>query len=163
MLFSIVHDSGEEFHAIWISQITKLVNQFLEIEKEHFRLTPRKVGSVLTSFGFTDRRRTNEGWTLQLSRQDAERVHQLVARYGLDGFENYISDKQDRACSLCKAAGLDKKSGPTFPSGGGRPNSMRHILNLSGEVGDGSERSERLYGFSEALDRRFPRPACDLA
>ena len=79
-------------------------------------MLPRKVGSVLTSLGFSDRKRTNSGWTLQLSMQDGEKIHQLVVRYGIDGFEHFIAARQEEVCRLCKEAGLNNK-GPDLPPG----------------------------------------------
>ena len=77
---------------------------------------PRKVGHVLTSLGFCDRKRKNSGWTLQLSLQDAEKIHQLAARYGIDGFEHYLAAREEGVCRLCIEAGLNKK-GPDLPPG----------------------------------------------
>ncbi len=132
-LFSLVHAREEEFSSIFVLQLTKLVNQFLEIGRERFRLLPRKVGSVLTTLGFSDRKRTNSGWTLQLSLRDAEKVHELVARYGIDGFEGFLMSRQEGACKLCRSTGLDKK-GPNFQPG--MPDSAIHAVSI--ELNGGS-------------------------
>jgi len=115
-LFSMVH-LREDFTSIWVSDLTQQVNTFLELEGEKLRLQPRKVGAVLTSLGFSSRTRTNSGWVLSLTRRDAEKLHQLAASYGVDragrSFRGISPDK----CTLCRAAGLDKKGSALAPEG----------------------------------------------
>jgi hypothetical protein len=114
-LFSLIH-LAEDFNSCWIGDLTQKVNFFLKLAGENLRLQPRKVGAVLTTLGFTSRTRTNSGWLLSLNQKDAERLHQLAASYGIDGigkrFQTIPADK----CSLCRAAGLDKKE-PEVPEG----------------------------------------------
>jgi hypothetical protein len=76
---------------------------------ENLCLQPRKVGAVLTSLGFCNRSRTNSGWTISLTRRDAEKLHQLAACYGLDGFKDSLLSISPDDCSLCQAAGLNGK------------------------------------------------------
>jgi len=111
-LFAMIHPG--DFSAIWISGLTEKVNRFLEQSGDRWRLLPRKVGAVLTSFGFTNRPRTNSGYALYLSQQDAEKLHQLAACYGIDGFKDRFLSMSPEDCSLCRAAGLHKK-GPDLP------------------------------------------------
>jgi hypothetical protein len=58
-LFAMIHPG--DFSFIWISHLTDRVNRFLEQSGDRLLLMPRKVGAVLTSFGFTNRTRTNSG------------------------------------------------------------------------------------------------------
>jgi len=111
-LFAMIHPG--DFSLLWISHLTDKVNCFLEQSGERLRLLPRKVGAVLTSFGFTNRPRTNSGYALYLSQQDAEKLHQLAACYGIDGFKDRFLSMSPEDCSLCRAAGLHKK-GPDLP------------------------------------------------
>jgi hypothetical protein len=115
-LFSTVHCS-EDFSSMRIKDLTREVNRSLQLEGEKLRLQPRKVGAVLTTLGFSSRTRTNSGWTVSLSRRDAEKLHQLVASYGVDragrSFRNISADK----CSLCRAAGLDRNGPTSAPEG----------------------------------------------
>jgi hypothetical protein len=111
-LFALIHPS--KFSYIWISNLTFKVNLFLQAAGERLRLLPRKVGAVLTSLGFTNRTRTNSGWVLYLSQQDAERLHQLAACYGIDGFKDRFFGISQDDCKLCRTAGLNKK-GPDLP------------------------------------------------
>lgn len=112
-LFAMIHPG--DFSFIWNSHLTEKVNLFLEQSGDRLRLLPRKVGAVLTSFGFTNRRRTNSGWALYISQRDAEKLHQLAACYGIDGFKDRFLGMSPEDCALCRAAGLHKK-GPDFPS-----------------------------------------------
>jgi hypothetical protein len=108
-LFSAVH-IREDFGRIWISDLTQRVNTFLELAGEQLRIQPRKVGAVVTSLGFSSHTRTNSGWVISLTRKDAERLHQLAVCYGIDGIaDSFPKGISPEECSLCLAAGLDKK------------------------------------------------------
>jgi hypothetical protein len=111
-LFASIHQ--DEFSYVLISDLTNNVNCFLRAAGEGLRLLARKVGSVLTSLGFTNRTRKNSGWVLYLGQQDAEKLHQLAACYGIDGFKERFLGMSPEDCSLCRAAGLNKK-GPDLP------------------------------------------------
>jgi len=115
-LFSMVH-LREDFTSIWISDLTQQVNTFLELEGEKLCLQPRKVGAVLTSLGFSSHRRTNSGFVLSLTRRGAEKLHQLAASYGVDRARRSFRGISPDKCTLCRAAGLDKK-GSALPSEG---------------------------------------------
>ncbi len=115
-LFSMVH-LREDFNSIWISDLAQQVNIFLELEGEKLRLQPRKVGAVLTSLGFSSRTRTNSGWVLSLTRRDAEKLHQLAASYGVDRARRSFGGISPDKCTLCRAAGLDKKGSALAPEG----------------------------------------------
>ena len=108
-LFSVIH-LCEDFNSIWIGDLTEHVNFFLQQTGEKLRLRPRKVGAVLTSLGFSTRTRTNTGWVIFLNRQDAEKLHQLAASYGIDGMRDRSLNISPADCGLCRAAGLDKKA-----------------------------------------------------
>ncbi len=115
-LFSMVH-LREDFTSVWISDLTEQVNIFLELEGERLRLQPRKVGAVLTSLGFSSHTRTNSGYVISLNRQDAEKLHQLAACYGVDRTRRSFRGISPDKCTLCRAAGLDKKGSALAPEG----------------------------------------------
>jgi hypothetical protein len=115
-LFSTVH-RAEGFASIWIKDLTRQVNIFLELEGEKLRLQPRKVGAVLSSLGFSSRTRTNSGWTMSLSKRDAEKLHQLATAYGVDRAERSFRGISPDKCSLCRAAGLDRNGPTSAPEG----------------------------------------------
>jgi hypothetical protein len=110
-LLALIHPRGL---VIWIGDVTYTVNLFCKRAGEG-SLLPRKVGAVLTSLGFVNRTRKNSGWVLYLNEQDAEKQHQLAARYGIDGFKDRFLGMSPDDYSLCQWAGLDKK-GPDLPS-----------------------------------------------
>ncbi len=86
-----------------VGDLTQLVNELLARAGERFRLSPRKVGAVLTSLGFIYRKRTNCGWTVWLDRSQRERVHQLVKAYGMERIKLVLPVSPEK-CSLCEAA-----------------------------------------------------------
>ena len=65
LLFVVVH-THEEAYYYGVSQLCKALNNHLKLRGEGLRLQPRKVGAVLTSLGFSGRKRTNTGWTIQV-------------------------------------------------------------------------------------------------
>ena len=99
----------EGISSIQVGNLTHMVNLFLDRAGENLRLLPRKVGAVLTSLGVATRTRTNSGWSLTVNRQDAEKLHQLAACYGIDGLMDRFLGMPSEDCSLCRAAGLNKK------------------------------------------------------
>jgi hypothetical protein len=106
-LFAMSHIGDISFDCI--SHLTEKVNLLLEQSGDRLRLLPRKVGAVLTLFGFTNRTRTNSGWVFYLSQQDEEKLHQLAACYGIDGLKDRFLIMSLEDCSFCRAAGLHKK------------------------------------------------------
>jgi len=79
------------------SELTDVVNLKLAYDRELFRASPHQVGHTLTSFGLTERKRTNTGWILLLSRDTLERIHTLLRRFPA---ELDVSVNRD-GCSLC--------------------------------------------------------------
>ena len=64
--------------------LAHLVNLRLMCDGESSTTSPHQVGRVLTSFGFIDRKRTNTGYILVLSRDTRERIHKLMRRYAIE-------------------------------------------------------------------------------
>jgi hypothetical protein len=115
-LFSAIHLS-DDFACIRVSDLTNNVNLFLERTGEKLRLLPPKVGAVLTSLACCTRERTNSGWVIYVNRQDAGKLHQLAARYGIDGFVDECLSISLDDCSLCRTTGLNKKRADSAASG----------------------------------------------
>jgi hypothetical protein len=133
-LFAIAH-VREDFTSIGITDLTQQVNFFLELEGEKLRLQPRKVGAALTALGFSSRTRTNSGWVLSLTRRDAEKLHHLAASYGVDRAWRSFRDISPDKCTLCRAAGLDKKGSALAPEGTTRMEvDLRKELNAQVQV-----------------------------
>ncbi len=90
------------------SNLTDAVNLRLEYDRELFHANPNQVGHVLTSFGLTERKRTNAGWVLLLSRDTRARIHTLLRRYAIE-----IDTSVNRqGCKLCS----DLKNPPSGAS-----------------------------------------------
>ena len=79
------------------SDLTETVNLNLWHDDELLHASPHQVGHVLTSFGLTERKRTNAGWVLLLSRDTRARIHVLLRRYALE-IDSLVSRE---GCSLC--------------------------------------------------------------
>ncbi len=96
--FSQVHLAARNFRSLLVSYLTKLVNDELERNEERLRLTPRKVGAVLTTLGFLKRERTSRGWVAWFEQDDVERLHELMQVHGEDLI---LSPEVHRAISCC--------------------------------------------------------------
>ena len=81
-LDSYIHACGTDATGV-NSNLTDAVNPRLEYDRERFHASPHQVGHVLTSFGLTERKRTNAGWVLLLSRDTRARIHTLLRRYAI--------------------------------------------------------------------------------
>jgi hypothetical protein len=77
--------------------LTRAVNLRLKYDRELFHASPHQVGHVLTSFGLTERKRTNAGWVLLLSRDTRARIHTLLRRYAVE----INSSVNRQGCGLC--------------------------------------------------------------
>lgn len=103
-LFLSLHSREEspDSTVLRVQDLTSLVNSLLESLGESFRLSPRKVGSVLTSLGFLARQRTNKGWVLWLSRSDRQRIHELAKTYGIDNSTTEHLKISTEDCPRCQ-------------------------------------------------------------
>ena len=81
----------------FISELTYAVAVKLTRDGELLRTTPHQVGHILTSFGLIERKRTNAGCVLLLSRQTRKLIHTLIRRYAT---ELDLSLNRD-GCVLC--------------------------------------------------------------
>ena len=100
-LFFLIHQRLDA-EVCFVADLTKMVNKLLEKAGERIRLQPRKVGAVLTSLGFTDRQRTNCGWTVWIDRPQQERVHELAKIYGVDRLFDLGFPISHGDCPLCE-------------------------------------------------------------
>jgi hypothetical protein len=99
-LFSQIHQEAYT-GSVLIQNLTIKVNEILEKSGERLRLSPRKVGSVLATFGVGWKRRTNTGWMILLDRPEQVRVHNLVRSHGLDLNVDRFIRTDWRECPLC--------------------------------------------------------------
>jgi len=115
-LYSIIH-ARKDYDSIQTGDLTNIVNCFLRFSGESLRLRPRKVGAVLTSPGFSNRRRTNSGWVVSLNHEDAEKLHQLAEHYGIDGVSMRFQEMPPGDCALCSAKLAKKSNSAPVPTG----------------------------------------------
>jgi hypothetical protein len=78
------------------------VNLNLERLQETFRLNAHEVGRALTSLGFTNRKRTNEGFILWLDLRTRKRIHNLGHDYAIDQESQFQEETFGNGCGLCK-------------------------------------------------------------
>jgi hypothetical protein len=102
-LFSMIHFS-KNMASIQTLHLTNAVNYFLRRAGEKLRLQPRKVGAVLKSLGFSNRKRTHLGWILSLEQSDFEKIHRLAECYGIDDMSDRLLAVSRHECGLCRAA-----------------------------------------------------------
>jgi hypothetical protein len=98
----------------------RVVNSLLRAGGESFRLSPRAIGSVLSSLGFTKRRRTNHGWELIIDLKTRKRIHELVAAYGVDNPRFLPSEEARNRCDLCRTE-IEPKGVQTSDRANGQP------------------------------------------
>jgi Domain of unknown function (DUF4916) len=85
-----------------IDSCCRLLSIHLQEEGETFRLTPHEVGRALTSLGFTNRKRTNAGFTLWLDLRTQKRIHKLAHDHGIEQDAVFRGETFGNDCDLCK-------------------------------------------------------------
>lgn len=101
-LFSLIHMAHEKRAYLSVGYLDALVNFKLRTAGENFQMSAREVGAVLTSLGFTERRRTNTGWVIRIGSKEEQQIHDLVAAYRPE-FPDQLPEREDReGCELCK-------------------------------------------------------------
>jgi hypothetical protein len=127
-LFSMIH-LQKSFVSIQTLHLTNTVNYLLQRAGEKLRLQPRKVGAVLKSLGFSNRKRTHLGWIVSLDQNDCEKIHQLAECYGIhDMSDRSLAVSRDE-CALCRAAAKrDSVIAPRNPNERSTTIDMRDVL-----------------------------------
>jgi hypothetical protein len=103
VLFALFHMAHMPEHRgqLLTKEIAARANRHLHDEREHLQLQIRRVGAILTGFGFVRRRRTKKGWALDFETHDQRRVHKTAERYGIDYLRGDMAGFT--ACQLCPA------------------------------------------------------------
>jgi hypothetical protein len=91
-------------------ELTFGVNLNLERLQETFRLNAHEVGRALTSLGFTNRKRTNEGFILWLDLRTRKRIHNLAHDYAIDQESQFQEETFGNGCGLCRNPGSNPSS-----------------------------------------------------
>lgn len=100
-LFHIAHMPEHRSQPL-TKEIAARANRYLHDEREHFQLHTRRIGAILTGFGFARRRRTKKGWALDLEGNDQRQLHKIAERYGIDHLRDDMPGFT--ACLLCPDA-----------------------------------------------------------
>jgi len=104
-LFHLIHLlPGEE--SITVGSFGETVNNVLRQAGKRFTLQPRKIGSVLTSMGFTSRERTSRGWRIWLDSAARRRIHTLVKAYGNEHLGDPLLRIRLEICEICRELGI---------------------------------------------------------
>jgi hypothetical protein len=82
-------------------ELTLTVNLNLQKLQETFRLNAHQVGRALTTIGFTNRKRTNEGFVLSLDLRTRERIHKLAQIYGIHQESRFRGAGFGNDCEFC--------------------------------------------------------------
>ena len=101
-----------ELHGrLLLKDVAARANRHLQADGESLRLSVRHVGIIATSFGFSRRHRTTNGWKLLLEKSDQRPLHDMAAYYGVNQFPEDASGLT--RCSLCP----DKPANRPFATG----------------------------------------------
>jgi hypothetical protein len=108
VLFDMMHELGDlDDGGKWQFRFSYLQNKVNERLKEQGEATiqsGKQMGGVLTSLGVTDRKKTNRGTELMLSRATWEQVHELQRMHKIG---TQSTQEQMDNCPHCKAKGED--------------------------------------------------------
>ena len=97
-LFNLIHRKTQS-EEIVVGQLAAEVNRLLAITGERTRLTPRRIGSILSAFALGQRCRSRHGWILGLDSEDVNKIHRLVQSYGIDVLLPASGEGEN--CQLC--------------------------------------------------------------
>src|SRR5262249_29741792 len=89
----------EHHGQLLLKDIAARANSCLRDEGESFRLSVRHAGIIATSFGFSRRHRTTNGWKLVLEKSDQLPLHKIAASYNVDHFPDNAGGLT--RCPLC--------------------------------------------------------------
>jgi hypothetical protein len=112
VLYEFIHSHPQDGKCAQ-QELTFGVNLKLAWQRENFRLNAHEVGRVLTSLGFTNRKRTNAGFVLWLDQGTRKRIHNLAHAYAIDQESQFQEHGFGDGCELCnkapKAPSAEKK------------------------------------------------------
>lgn len=95
VVFDLAH-AKEKYNNWRISYLTEAVNARLRDKGEGCRLSEKRLGSVLTTFHFTDRTRTNTGYVLWIGKDTLQQIHTLFFTY-----RSSLDCSSFEGCELC--------------------------------------------------------------
>jgi hypothetical protein len=109
---SAVYQASHEYSGgnwqVPFSSLKRVANNWLQSKNEPAIKSEKALGRLLTTLGFADRRTTNSGTVLILSRATRELVHALQRMHKI---EIHIERDAASSCNLCKASKPDPAAG----------------------------------------------------
>lgn len=105
-IFFLSHEQRAE---IEVSELTDATNKILERDQEEIRVSPKKVGAILTALGFPRRDRGCSGYTLENSDYVKKLAHRLGQRYGVVPLDIYDTQGMGILCKHCREFGFVSK------------------------------------------------------
>jgi len=105
-LFFLSHAQRPE---IEVSELTDAANNILDRDQEEVRVSPKKVGAILTALGFPKRDRSCSGYSLENSEYVRRHVHELGQRYGIFPLAVYGGRGTGVLCKYCREFGFISK------------------------------------------------------
>jgi hypothetical protein len=112
-IFEEIHQIGDGVCSTLFFHLQDSVNLRLMEQREAIIKSGKQMGSVLTSLGLTDRKPTNEGTALILSRAIREQVHALQRTHKVG---TQTPQWQMDNCLFCRAKGGDSTTPSKDPS-----------------------------------------------
>jgi hypothetical protein len=100
-LFEFVHLRPSDGY-IQVSAVAKLANDLLRSSGERFILNPRKCSDLLSSLGFVQRARSNQGSLVCLHKDAVAKIHGLQHKHGQDWLAAANLKSAMEGCGLCK-------------------------------------------------------------
>jgi hypothetical protein len=107
-VFQASHEYSEGNWQVPFSSLKRVANNWLQSKDEPAIKSEKALGRLLTTLGFADRRPTNSGTVLILSRATRELVHALQRMHKI---EIHIERDAASSCNLCKASKPDPAAG----------------------------------------------------
>lgn len=85
-----------------MKELTEKVNGILGEMGESLRLTPKKVGAILSGLGFPKRTRRGRGYALELDREVLETIHREAKHFGVFEGNPYLPGGPTIECEFCR-------------------------------------------------------------
>ena len=99
-LFEFVHHPAN-VGFVQVGLVAELANRVLGAKGERFKLNPRATSSILTTIGFSDRGRSNQGSLLRFDKATVGKIHRLKRNHDVQWPESERLKAQMDACKYC--------------------------------------------------------------
>jgi hypothetical protein len=101
--FHLIHDEKLRIEGeMTVGQITELANNCFQERGDNLRLTPRKVGAILTGLGMSHHSRSRYGYFVSVDSETIQLFHKLARLYGVSSPEPYTYWEPTVYCKWCR-------------------------------------------------------------